>query len=214
LNRPDDIPGELIRPSLLAYKRTIPEIDAVLAEAMNNNQKLLALEHAVLADRAALKASEQQFGPTLAAGVEMNEYERSLRRRNNASIGLNLRIPIANGGRTNAVIARAAAALSTSQANYDLAKYSIRQKLSEIIGRLEVLQYKRTTDELRLNSRALSLDKSRARYELEIQTTLGDSMAKFTEAEWLAAKNDFEIALAWAQIETLTGKKLYQNRSN
>jgi outer membrane protein TolC len=214
LNRPDDLPSELIRPELSEYKRSIPEVDTLLAEALNNNLTLLSLEHAVLADRAALKATEKQFGPTLAAGVQLNEYERNLSGRNNASIGLNLRIPLTNSSRTHAESARATAALSKSQANYELAKYSIRQKLSEIIGRLEMLQYKRTTAELRLDSRALSLEKSRARYELEIKTTLGDSMAKYTEAEWLAAKNDFDIALAWAQIETLTGKKLYQSKSN
>jgi hypothetical protein len=39
-------------------------------------------------------------------------------------------------------------------------------------------------------------------------------MAKYTEAEWLSAKNDFAIATTWAQIELLTGKKLYQEREN
>jgi len=58
------------------------------------------------------------------------------------------------------------------------------------------------------------MEKSRARYELEIQTTLGNTMAKYTLAEWLSAKNDFDMATTWAQIEILSGKKLYQDRKH
>lgn len=214
LNRPDDIPGELIRPDLPELNQPIPEAESLLDDAINNNLMLTALEHAVLADKAALKATQQQFGPTLAAGLEMNEYERRLPGRSNASVGVTLRIPITNGGRSLAETARATAQLSISQAKYDQAKYSLRQKLFNLIRRLQLLKYKRTTDELRLNSTALTLDKSRARYELEIQTTLGNTMAKYTLAEWLSAKNDFDMATTWAQIEILSGKKLYQDRKH
>ena len=212
LNRPDDIPGELIRPDLPQLDRNVPELSELLGEAFNNNLTLTALEHAMLADRAALKATQQQYGPTLAAGLELNEYQRKLPGKNDASIGVTLRIPLLNGSRSQAEVARAAAKLSSSQANYDLAKYTLRQNLSDLVRRLELLIYKRTTDELRLDSTSLTLDRNRARYELEMQTTLGDSMAKYTNAEWLSAKNDFEIATTWAQIEILTGKKLYQDQ--
>lgn len=214
LNRPDDLPADLIRPDLPQLERSIPEIETLLAEALNNNLMLTALEHAVLADKSAVKAAQQQFGPILAAGLEMNEYERRLPGRNNASVGVTLRVPLLNGGRSQAETARATAKLSSSQANYDRAKYNLRQNLSDLIRRLELLQYKRGSDQVRLDSRSLTLEKSRARYELEIQTTLGNTMAKLTQAEWLSAKNDFDIATTWAQIDILTGKKLYQDEVN
>ena len=97
-------------------------------------------------------------------------------------------------------------------AHYDVAKHTVMQQLSELIRRLELLQYKRTTDTQRLDSTALTLEKNRANYEMEIQSTLGDSMAQYTRAEWLSAKNDFDIAMTWAKIDILTGKKLYQEQ--
>jgi len=209
LNRPGDLPGELIRPDLPQLEREIPALEVLLDEAYKSNLTLTAMEHAMLADRAALKATQQQFGPTLAAGLELNEYQRKLPGKNDASIGVTLRIPLLNGSRPQAEVARATAKLSISQANYDLAKYTLRQKLSDLVRRLELLKYKRSTDEIRLDSSALGIEKSRGRYELEMQTTLGDSMAKYTNAEWLSAKNDFDMATTWAQIEILTGKKLY-----
>ena len=214
LNRPDEMPAELIRPALPQLERNVPELQTLLDEALINNLMLTALEHAMLADKAAIHAVQKQYGPTLAAGLEMNEYERRLPGRNTASIGVTLRVPLTNGSRSQAETARATAKLSTSQANYDRAKYTLRQNLSDLVRRLELLRYKRTTDQLRLNSTALKLEKSRARYELEIQSTLGDTMAKYTEAEWLSAKNDFDMATTWAQIDILTGKKLYHDREN
>lgn len=211
LNRPDDLPGDLVRPELPQLERDIPQLETLLDEAFDNNLTLTALEHAVQADKAALKATQQQYGPTLAAGLELNEYERNLPGRNNASIGVSLRIPLLNGSRSQAEVSRATAKLSSSQASYDLAKQSLRQSLSDLVRRLELLQYKRTTDELRLDSTALGLDRGRARYELEMDTTLGNTMARYTNAELLSAKNDYDLATTWAQIEILTGKKLYQD---
>jgi len=212
LNRPDDIPSDLIRPGLPQVDRKIPELSEMLDIALKNNLTLTALEHTVLADKAAVKATQQQYGPTLAAGLELNEYERELPGRSSASVGLTLRIPLTGDNKSRAETARATAKLSTSMANYDVARYTIRQKLSELIRRLELLHYKRMTDELRLDSTALTLEKNRASYEMEIQSTLGDSMAQYTRAEWLSARNDFDIATTWAQIDILTGKKIYQQR--
>jgi len=213
LNRPDDIPGDLSQPELPQIKREVPESpEELLVAALKNNMTLTALEHAVLADKAAVKAMQQQYGPTLAAGMELNEYERKLPGRNSASVGVTLRIPISGSSRSHAEVARATAKLSSSMANYDVAKHSIRQKLTELTRRLELLQYKRATDELRLDSAALTLEKNRASYEMEIQSTLGNSMAEYTKAEWLSAKNDFDVAVTWAQIDILTGKKIYQQQ--
>lgn len=213
LNRPDDIPYDLIMPDLPQLERKIPDINVLLESAYKNNLMLTALEHAIRADKAALKAAKHQFGPTLAAGLEVNNYARETAGRNDASIGVKLHIPILNGSKEKAQSARAIAELSISQAKYDQAKYSLRQQLSDLVRRLEILHYKRVTDQKRLNSTALALEKSRAIYELEIQTSLGSSMAEYTEAEWLSAKNNFDIVTTWTQIDMLTGQKLYLNEA-
>lgn len=214
LNKPADIPADLIRPQLPQLERLIPELDTLLSKALTSNLTITALQHAVSADKAALDASKQEYGPTLLAALELNKYKRELRGRNDARVGINLRIPFATSQRTQAKSARIISELSASQARYDQAKYALRQQLSDLLSKLEILKFKRESDDQRLDSRGLSLDKSRARYELEMQTTLGNSMARYTEAEWQSAKNDFEVATIWAQIDTLMGKKLYQQKDN
>ncbi len=58
---------------------------------------------------------------------------------------------------------------------------------------------------MRQNYRDLYLDRSRALYELEVRTDLGDAMARSTEAQWLAAQADYRLLLAWARLDALTG---------
>lgn len=214
LNTPENIPANLVRPQLPQLDHAIPELDDLFNKAMAGNLTIAALHHAVLADKAALEAADQEYGPTLLAGLEVNRYERELRGRNDASVGFSFRVPFANGNRTQAKTARIVSELSASQARHDQAKYALRQQLSDLVSRLEVLKFKRQSDKQRLDSRAITVDTNRARYELEMQTTLGNSMAGYTEAEWQSAKNDFEVATIWAQIDTLLGKKLYQKQDD
>ncbi len=212
LNQPEDLPADLIRPELPRVEQDVPDLDNLLSTALSNNLTIIALQHALLADKAALQAAKQEHGPSLMADLELNQYERDRFGRNTASVGVTLRIPFANGGRSQGEIAYASSELAASQARYDRAKYALRQQLADLVSQLEILKFKRVSDRQRLDSRALTLDKNRAQYELEMQTTLGSSMADYTEAEWLSAKNDFQVAIIWAQIDALTGKKLYQQK--
>lgn len=214
MNMPENIPVNLIKPELPQLDKPVPELDELFSEAINSNLTITALHHAVLADKASLDATRHEYGPTITAGLELNKYEREREGRNDASIGLSLRVPFATGSRTQAKRAAIISKLSESQARYDQARFVLREQLSDLISKLDILKFKRESDEKRLDSRSLTLDKNRALYELEMQTTLGTSMAKYTEAEWLSAKNDFEVATIWAQIDTLLGKKLYQQQDN
>jgi hypothetical protein len=63
----------------------------------------------------------------------------------------------------------------------------------------------RNAAKVRTAYRDLYLDRSRALYELEVKSDLGDAMTRVTEAQWLAAQVEFRLALTWARIDALTG---------
>jgi len=65
-----------------------------------------------------------------------------------------------------------------------------------------------------MNFAELSLDKNRALYELEVKADLGYSMVKFSEAERKVVQTSFEIALAWAQLDALSGTLLNKSNEN
>ena len=62
--------------------------------------------------------------------------------------------------------------------------------------------------------RELDLDRSRALYELEVKTNLGDAMVEYTGAEREMVMTEFRIALAWEQIDNLTGLASYDDASD
>jgi len=65
------------------------------------------------------------------------------------------------------------------------------------------------------NYRDLNLDRSRALYEMEVSTDLGDSMVQITEAEYLSAQADYKMAEAWTRLDILTGQlKLAETKLN
>ena len=59
-----------------------------------------------------------------------------------------------------------------------------------------------------MNFSELALDKNRALYELEVQSDLGYSMVNFSSAERKVVQTGFDIALAWAQVDALSGTLL------
>ena len=68
---------------------------------------------------------------------------------------------------------------------------------------LELLKVEQQTARTRSDYRDLYLDRSRALYEMEAQVTLGDAMTKMTEAQWRAAKVEFDLAIAWARLDAM-----------
>lgn len=91
-------------------------------------------------------------------------------------------------------------------------EYGLRSVVLDLLQELETLRVKREAARQRIAFRDLYLDQRRALYEMEVQVRLGDALTRLTEAQWLAAKADFEMALVWARIDALTGK-LVQSRT-
>jgi hypothetical protein len=57
----------------------------------------------------------------------------------------------------------------------------------------------------------LYLDKSRALYEMEVRSTLGDAMITVTKAQYEALKADLDMAYAWAKMDALTGNMIKEH---
>ncbi len=206
LNRPAEIPGELVRPTLTGLEREPPDYKTLFEDARQTNPVVAALRKDAAAARAALAAERARSRPTLNAEVEAAEYERTLSGRNNFRAGLSLRVPLYQGGEVDAAVARAASEQAAREARLRKAEHDLQKTVLDAVQELETLKVKRTAAKQRVAFRDLYLDRARALYEMEVQTSLGDAMTRLTEAQWLAAKADFELALAWARIEALTGK--------
>lgn len=209
LNRPDERLQDLAPPALPGLDRETPPYQDLLEQALKANPMALALRREVEAARQALAAERARRRPTLSAELEAADYERALASRSDRRAALNLRIPLYQGGEENAAIARAAAVLAEREARLRKYEYELRRVVLDLRQELETLRIKRNAARQRTAFRDLYLDRRRALYEMEVQVRLGDALTRLTEAQWLAAKADFELALVWARIDALTGKLVH-----
>jgi outer membrane protein TolC len=203
LNRPGDLPDKLERPALNGNDRKIPEFESLLKTVLLSNPDVQRLRQDVEAAEAALVAAQKKYGPTLDAELQTSYWERVTLARDNVRAALNLRIPIYQGGRDQADMAQMQAHLQSKQAELKKQEFDVRQKLLNLVQKLELLKVEQETARTRSDYRDLYLDRSRALYEMEAQTTLGDAMTRLTEAQWRAATVEFDLALAWAQLDAM-----------
>ena len=205
LNRPEELPNELTRPTLAGPEREIPDVQTLYAEALARNPMLQALRRATEAARQALAAERARRRPVLTAEGEAARYERQFSATDDLRATLNLRIPLYSGGEDSAAIAAGLARLHEQEARQARAELDLRQTVLDLVQAAETLKVERKAAEIKISYRDLYLDRSRALYELEVRTDLGDAMTQMTEAQWEAAQAKYRLALTWAKIDALTG---------
>jgi outer membrane protein TolC len=206
LDRPDDLPSDLALPQFPGNDRPAPDYKVLYEMAQQKNPVLLALRRETEAAREQVAAERARRYPVLSAEGELAHYERDFASRSDVRAALNLRVPLWQGGEDSAAIGAAVARLHEVEAREKRAELDLRQAVLDLVQDLESLKVERNAARVRNAYRDLYLDRSRALYELEVRTDLGDAMTRVTEAQWQAAKVEFGLALAWARVDALTGQ--------
>ncbi|QKT02752.1 TolC family protein [Ectothiorhodospiraceae bacterium 2226] len=204
LGRPGQLPANLAVPNL-ALQRELPELEELEQSVREHNLTLRALRAEVDAARERVSAARAGRRPRLDAELEAFHYERPLSGRDEWRAGVVLEVPLATGGRVAAQVAQQNAELARLRAELHAHDLALRQQVLELYLELEHLQARRQEMNVLRDYRALYLDRSRALYEMEVRTDLGDSMVRVSEAELARAEVDFQLAQAWARLDALTG---------
>ncbi len=204
---PGQLPANLVRPeSLPQVKRKLPAVEELQSRALAGNRELQALRKTLAAARKRVDSARAGDYPSLDARAEANEYSRTRAGYDNWRVELNLQVPLFTGGQTDAAVAREQADVYRLQAQLAEAEERVRQQVLEQWLQLDALRVQREEMRTAMDYRELYLDRSRALYELEVKTDLGDAMVRLTETERNLLKTDFEIALAWERLDLLLGR--------
>ncbi len=205
LNRPKQLPTNLQRPSLSFVNQALPEYADVMQKVEQNNPFITLAETKLLAAQQRLDAEDRQMRPLLNAELAVSEYARE-KTSDDVRASLNLVIPLYENRSIKSAVARARSAWMKQRAETLNTKIQVRQQALQLWQGINVLQ-KRYQQLLSTQTfRELSLDKSRALYEMEVKTDLGDSMVAISELQYRRAKNEFELVLAWMQLQLLMGE--------
>lgn len=207
MNRPGELASDLIDPVLADNDAKLPEYEALLPVMLAHNPAWLAQKQLLVAAQKRLDSLRHETSPTLNAEFEAGDYSRDATTRNSMSGALVMTWPIYQGRRVDARIAREQAQFDKLQAETAGLKMSLSQALLQTM--LEINQLRnsaRPAAKQQASYRDIALDRSRAEYELELKTNLGDSMAQTMVAEQRTRGVEYRLALAVARLTALTGE--------
>jgi len=207
LNAPGELPSELQTPELGWLDQPAPEYRQILHHLLQNNDALKQKTLLVESAQQALKAARSQRYPSISADLAAYAWERKLRRRNDAVAGLRLDVPLFQGGQVKAAIGAAQADLVQAKADRRKVELALYASAMELSGRLSNLKDEKESLKTLLDYRDYYLERSRAQYEMEQKTDLGDAMVQLSAAQLKVLRVDAALALAWKELEALAGGK-------
>lgn len=212
LNKPNNLPTTVAKPEIDINSRKLPEIEQVQKIVRENNPVLQALRAKLIAAKNNIQFAQASDNPVLTGGLEAFSYTRETGSTDKWRAQITLDIPLWNGGRVDAAVAKAKAAVYKIEAELAQQELLLQQQVLELVLGIETLKIKHEEVLSGMNFTELSLDKSRALYELEVTSDLGYSMVRFSEAERKVVQTSFDIALAWAQLDALSGTLLNKTK--
>jgi len=206
LDRPDDLPSNLARPQLPENNQPLPEYPDLVEAALARNPRVLSLKADLEAARLQIKAERAGNRPVVSGSLSATAGERDVSSRNPLEAELRLEIPLYEGERIDAGVAKARARLDRLGAELRQLEYSLRQQLLEVWLDIQTLLAQREQVQTFTEYRDLNFDRAQAEYELELKTDFGDALVGQSESALLAARTEFQLALDWAHLTALTGE--------
>ncbi|MGV8990788.1 MAG: TolC family protein [Thiobacillus sp.] len=209
MNQPRVFPSELEEPALKENARAVADFNTLLAAVMRNNPRVLALQAQVAAMDGRIAAVRADRNPTLDAEVIGAGYSRSSNTRDDLSAGLVFTIPLYQGARVDARVARELAQKERVAAELEKLKLDLSESLYTTLQEIQWLRESgRSAADKQIEYRDWALERARAEYEMEMKTSLGASMADTQLALLRRKQVEYRLALALARLDALSGGHL------
>ncbi|NOY65777.1 MAG: TolC family protein [Gammaproteobacteria bacterium] len=206
LGHPGQLPSNLVRPELQMHKRHLPDVEELQKSALENNYVIKSLNKNVESARQQVLAARASKKPVFDLQLLASEYTNDSRPNDRLRAGIVFEMPLSTSGVIDAEIARQRSLLIEAQAGLRKQKMQLQQRVLELWQKIYIVKAQRDEALIFMEYRDLALDKNRALYELDVNSDLGDSLALFSSALYKMAKADFDLTLAWVQLDALLGK--------
>ncbi len=209
MGRPDDLANNLVMPEIPLPAKLEDDFSAYWRQLVENNPELIKLRASIVAAQKKADAARAAYGPVLSAELGVAAHNRSTASTHPVFAGLLLELPILSGGAKEAGIAKANAVLQQARADLLTAELRLRQEALEIWMRRQEILVDIEAFKALGDYRDLYLDRSRALYELEVRTDLGDAMTQTTAVHWRLMDALFNWAINQARLRALSGAEVY-----
>lgn len=209
MNRDGLVQEDLADPTLGDNGRKLPDFDALLQHALAHNPGLRAQAQLLTAAQKRREVVRAGYRPTLAFEAEAATWSRETSTRDDLRAGMRFALPLWQGERQDAGLAREQARITEIQARHEKLVMQVRESLLSFLEEIQHLRDgERQSAKTNALYRDLALEKARAEYELELKTNLGNSMAETQLARLRQRAVEYRLALALARLEALLGTPL------
>jgi outer membrane protein TolC len=201
---PDQLPSDLEIP-VIDTDRGLPEDLATLVDrALQFSLEAQVVQANTQAAQAGIGIAAATDNPSLGLELEASSYQRESRLRDDWRASLYIEIPLYSSS--------PAEKINLAKAHYNQALANQQQLQSHL--RLEVLKLWQHIQQLRLellgkaveqDYRDKYLDRSRAEYELEFKTDLGDSMVLYSRSNTERLQSLYAFELAYQRLSAMVG---------
>lgn len=207
MNRPNNLPSELAEPLLPGNELAVEDYERLLPQIRARNPALKAINAQIDASDARIASVRSERRPVVDAEVIGANYSRASVTRDQVSAGVLITIPLYQGGRIDARVARELALRDRLVAQREKIKLSLNVTVLDLLHEIEWLRGSgRPAADKQIEYRDWALERSRAEYELEMRTNLGTSMAETQTALLRRKRVEYQLALALARLAALSGE--------
>jgi len=203
LNYPSEPPADLTEPKFNYLMQSLPPLEQVQAYAQQHNRGIIQRKAALAAQTAKIKAARAQGYPKLEANMRWFMWENQYGARDDARIDLQLNIPLYTGGHKQATLALANSERQRLQAELAQYQLQLRDQVLDLWFKIEQQQRQQETLDSQQNWRDLALDKTRSRYDLELQSDLGTALVEQSRVSLQQQTWRYQLALDWQQLAIL-----------
>jgi len=155
-----------------------------------------------------MPAARTAHRPVRRGELAAAENRRDISSRNPLEAELRLEIPLYDGQRRDAGVARAQAEVYRLASELRQQELQLRQQLLELSLEIETLLAQRQQVGVFRDSRQLNFDLAQAEYEMQLKTDFGHALVGQSESALLEAETEFSLAVKRAWLTALTGLPL------
>lgn len=211
LGFPDSPPNNLSPPELRADTKIPDDLEALIQQA-NKNSLLLAIEKKKLAiSKIILEMADDTSGPSLDAELQVSDYARESNYRDDWRASINFDIPLYDGSSEKSAKKIALAKHRQALASQERVRSEIRLNVLQLWQAILQSSLRLSGNLVNQEYRDMYLDRSRAEYELEFQSDLGDSMVQFSDARTKMYQSRYDLEMAWRKLEKLVGREYMES---
>ncbi len=208
------VPRDLTAPNVDALvDRELPDFDVLLEQVLESNADLAVAKLRISEAENRSASDDARFKPSVDGIVEGTSWTQRTGSRNEASVSLRINIPLHSGTQRDRTRRLNRIAVDKARAHAQSIELTLRERTFDLWHKLRTLLVEVNAAEVNSAYRDQYMDRSRMLYELEVRSDLGDAQAQLLGASRRMTQARYEVALAWAQLDVMMGKKVFPDEN-